>query len=42
MRTGYEILMEVDDNILLIVGNLWGILYQQPRPHSIYLMFIII
>ncbi len=42
MRTGYEVLMEVDDNILMIAGKLWGILYQQFRPHPLYLLNIII
>jgi hypothetical protein len=30
---GYEVLMEVGDNILMIVGDLEGILDQQLRPH---------
>jgi len=37
---GHEVLIEVDDNILLIVGNLQGILDKQQRPHPINLLNI--
>jgi hypothetical protein len=40
-RAGHEVLMEVDDNILQIVGYPQGILGQQLRPHSIPLLNII-
>jgi hypothetical protein len=40
-RTGHEVLLEVDNNISLIVGGSQGILNQQFRPHSIYLLNII-
>ncbi len=33
-----EVLMEVDDNILLIVGHSWGILDQQRTPQPIDLL----
>ncbi len=45
MCDGHEVLMEVNDNILLIVGNRQGILDQQISPHPIGLLdsiFIII
>jgi hypothetical protein len=38
---GHEVLMEVDVNILLIVGDPQGILGQQLRPRSITLLNII-
>jgi hypothetical protein len=37
-----EVLMEVDDNGRLIVGNLQGTLGQQLRPYPIHLLKIII
>jgi hypothetical protein len=40
--SGHEVLMEVDDNILLIVGDLRGILDQHLRPHPIILLNITI
>ncbi len=42
MRAGHKVLVDVDGNILLIVGDLEGILDQQPRPHPIHLLNIII
>ncbi len=36
-----EVLVEVDDNILLIVGNSWRILDQQLRPKPIYVLNVI-
>ncbi len=38
MSADYKVLMEVDDNILLIVGNPQGILGQQVRPYPIHLL----
>jgi len=35
VRTGHEVLMEVDDNILLSVGDPQGILDLQLRPFQI-------
>ncbi len=35
MHAGPKVLMEVDDNISLNVGNLQGILYGQLRPYQI-------
>jgi hypothetical protein len=40
-HTGHEVLMEVDVNILLIVGDPQGILGQQLRPRPITLLNII-
>jgi hypothetical protein len=40
--TGYEVFMEVDDNILLIVGDPCEILDHTLRPHPIQLLNIII
>jgi hypothetical protein len=37
MSACHEVLMEVDDNILRIVGDPRGILEQQLRPHPIHL-----
>jgi hypothetical protein len=37
VRAGHEVLMEVDDNISLIVGDPHGILEEQHRPHPINL-----
>ncbi len=42
MHAGREVLMEVDDNILLTVDGLQGILDQQFRPRSIHLLNILI
>ncbi len=42
MCTGHKVLMEVDDNICLILGDLQGILDQQLRPRPIHLLNIII
>ncbi len=41
VRAGHEVLMEVDNNMLLIVGNLQGILEKHLRPHPISLLNII-
>ncbi len=38
MRTGWAVLMEVDESILLIGGDAHGILEQQLRLHPIHLM----
>jgi hypothetical protein len=38
MCSGHEVLMEVDDIIALIVGDLYGILGEQLMPHSIHLL----
>ncbi len=38
----HQVLMEVDDNILLIVGDQQGILYEQLTPRRIHLLNIII
>jgi hypothetical protein len=35
VHAGHKALMEVDDSILLIVGNPQGILDQHQRPNSI-------
>jgi hypothetical protein len=35
MHTGPKVLMEIDDNISLHVGNLQGILDEQLRPYQI-------
>jgi hypothetical protein len=40
-RTGHKVLMEIDDNILLIVGDPQGILDLQVSPHSIQLLNIV-
>jgi hypothetical protein len=42
VRASDKVLMEVDDNILLIVSDLLGILDQHLKPHSIPLSIIII
>jgi hypothetical protein len=42
LRAGHEVLMEVDDNSALIVGDPQGILGQQLRPCPIKLLFIIV
>ncbi len=42
VHAGHKVLMEVDDNTLLIIGNPRGILDQQLRPHGINLLNIII
>ncbi len=42
VRAGYKVLMEVNDNILLIVGNPQGILEDQLRSHPILLILIIL
>ncbi len=39
---GHKVLMEVDDNILLIVGDQSGILDKQLRLHPIHLLNIIL
>jgi hypothetical protein len=36
VHEGHKVLMEVDDNISLIVGNLQGILDQQLKPRPIF------
>jgi hypothetical protein len=36
MEAGYKVLIVVDVNILLIVGDPQGILYQQLKPQSIH------
>jgi hypothetical protein len=40
VRAGHEVLLEVDNTILLIVGNLQGILGLQLRPHPTHLLHI--
>jgi hypothetical protein len=40
VRAGHKVLMEVDDSILLIVGDPQGIFDQQLRPHQIHLINI--
>jgi len=42
MRAVHQVLMEVDDNILLIVGDQQGILSEQPMPRLIQFLNIII
>ncbi len=42
MNTGQKVLMEIDDNILQIVGNLQGILDQQLNPRPMHLLNIFI
>jgi hypothetical protein len=42
VNAGHEVLMEVDDNIWLIVGDQQGILYEQLTPRPIHLLNIII
>ncbi len=42
MNAGHKVLMVVDNNILLIVGNPKGILYQPLRPHPFYTLNITI
>ena len=39
---GHKVFIEVDDNILLIVGDLWGICDPQLWSHIIHLLTIII
>ncbi len=39
MRAGREVLMKVDDNILLTVGNLQRILDQQLKPHQFHIVY---
>ncbi len=41
MRADKEVFMEVDDNILLIVGKPHGILDQQLTPHATQLLNVI-
>jgi len=41
MHAGHEVLMEVDNTIVLIGGNLKGILGQELRPHYICLLNIV-
>jgi hypothetical protein len=41
VRAGDEVLMEVDDNGAMIVGDPEGILGQKLRPHQTYLLNII-
>jgi hypothetical protein len=36
MGAGHKVLMEVEDNISLTVGNPQGVLNQQPGPHPIH------
>jgi len=38
----HDVLIEVDDNLLLIVGNPQGILGKQLKPHPIHLLNIVI
>jgi hypothetical protein len=38
VRASHEVMMEVDDNILLIVGDPHGILDQHIRLHPIFLL----
>jgi hypothetical protein len=42
VHTGYKVMLEVDGNILLIVGDPQGILDQQLGPRAIHLLNIII
>ncbi len=42
MRSGHEVLVEVDDNSALIVGYLRGILDLQLRPHQLHLVNVIV
>jgi hypothetical protein len=42
VHAGHEVLMEIDNSILLIVGDAQGILDQQLRPHPIYSLNIVI
>jgi hypothetical protein len=42
VRASHEVLMEVDDNCALIVGNPQGILDLQLRPRPMHLLNIII
>ncbi len=42
VRAGHKVLMGVDDMISLIVGDPQGILDEQPRPHPIYLIDIVV
>ncbi len=41
-RVGYKVLMEVDNNILLIIGDPLGILVQEHRPQPVHILNIII
>jgi hypothetical protein len=41
-RAGRKVLMEVDDNIWMIIGDLQGILDQQLRPRQIHFLIIVI
>ncbi len=41
MCTGHKVLMEVDDNPLIIIGDPQGILDQQLSPHSMHLSNIL-
>jgi hypothetical protein len=42
VHAGYEVLMEIDNSILLIVGDAQGISDHQLRPHPIYSLNIVI
>ncbi len=42
MRAGHKVSMEVDDNVLLIVGDAQGILDQQLGPRQVHFFNIII
>jgi len=42
VHVSHDVLMEVDNNSSLIVGDPQGVLGQQLRPRSIYLFNIII
>ncbi len=40
VRAGNKVLVKVDNNSVLIVGDPQGILSQQLRPHAIHLLII--
>ncbi len=42
VRAGRKVLVEFDDNFLLIVGALQGMLDEHLRPHMIHVLNIII
>jgi hypothetical protein len=42
VHAGHNVLIEVNNNILLIVGDLQGILEQQLRPRPIHILNIIV
>jgi hypothetical protein len=42
VHAGHKALVEVDDNILMVLGDTQGILDQMLRPHQINLLNIVI